>query len=222
MKNTRTLGILLSLTTMMTLASCGGETKLEKAYITFATSGDHVISFTKAYDGQAPEIDLEGVKTNSDAELHFSWGQKVEKEDGSTEEVALNGAPINAGSYILYFSVDKTSKFEARTVKKDYEITKVAFPASEFEITFAEDFPTEIHFTQTGSGRNAVRTAVEAEVTALKSKVTVKKGTATWKLGDDYDITVQVSSATNANCQISTQNYNNTTIKTMTAVQQTA
>jgi hypothetical protein len=29
MKNTRTLGVLLSLTTMMTLASCGGDAKLE-------------------------------------------------------------------------------------------------------------------------------------------------------------------------------------------------
>ncbi len=222
MKNTRTLGVLLSLTTMMTLASCGGDAKLEKAYITLATSGDHVISFTKTYDGQAPEIDLQGIKTNSDADLHVSWGQKVEKEDGSSEEVALNEAPINAGVYILYFSVEKTSKFEARTIKKDYEITKATFPASEFEITFAEDFPTEIHFTQSGSGRNVVRTAVAAEVTALKSKVTVKKGTATWKLGDDYDIAVAVSSATAANVQIVTQNYNNANIKAMTAVQQTA
>ncbi len=210
MKNTRTLSILLSLATMMTLASCGGEAQLEKAYITFVTAGDSPAVFEKAYDGKAAEFDLKGVKTNSDGQLSLEWYAFETNEAGEEVEKKLEAGPVNAGSYQIVVSVPETKKFAARTVKHDYTITKVELPESWY--SKGAEFPTVIHYTESGSGSRVSRNAVAADVNLAKENIIIKRngeGEAL-ELGTDYNVSVSIASATVATVQVTMlleQNY---------------
>jgi len=222
MKNTRTLSILLSLATMMTLASCGGEAQLEKAYISFVTAGDNPAVFEKTYDGKAAEFALSGVKTNSDGQLSLDWYTFETGEDGEEVEKKLEAAPVNVGEYQIVISVPETKKYTARTVKHDYVITKAELPES--WVTRGDAFPTVIHYTESGSGSRVRRTAVTDDVNAAKENIIIKRngeGEAL-VLGTDYNVTVTVASATAANVQVqmlTEQNYSGVTF-TVTAEKQ--
>ena len=70
---TRTLKFLFTAAMAMTLASCGGEAKLEKTYITFITVGEKAAVFEKEYDGEKANFPLDSCKTNSDGQLALKW-----------------------------------------------------------------------------------------------------------------------------------------------------
>jgi len=200
MKNTRTLRFLFSAAMAMTLVSCGGQAQLEKAYITFVTTGENAAVFEKVYDGSAATFDLNGVKTNSDGQLSLEWYTFETGEEGEQVEKKLETGPINAGTYQIVISVPKTNKFEARSVKHSFEITKAALPQS--YVTMSESFPEVIYYTQTGSGSRVTRTATADSVAAVKAAITVKDATSTWTADTDYTVAVSVTSATAARVTI--------------------
>ena len=215
MRHTRILTILLSAATMMTLASCGGEAKLEKAYISFVTTGDDAAVFEKVYDGKAAEFDLKGVKTNSDGQLSVTWYAFETVEEKEVEK-KLDAAPVNVGKYQIVVSTPKTSKFEERTVKHDYEITKAEMPES--WLIKGADFPTVIHYTESGSGSRIQRKTIATEVQTVKANITIKKSAdaAALVLGTDYKVNVSITSATEASVQIqlvTEANYSGYTLK---------
>jgi len=208
---TRTLKFLFTAAMAMTLASCGGETKLEKTYITFITVGEKAAVFEKNYDGQKATFSLESVKTNSDAQLALKWYSFSTGEDGQETKTALEDGPIDAGRYLIEISAAETKKFTARTVESEFQIKAAALPES--WVTKAADFPEKLGFTKSGSGRNVRRTADADQVAALKTKITVKDDqNKTWVLDTDYSITVTVSSDTVARVAVNSltnKNYTN-------------
>ena len=210
MKNNRILGILFSAAMTMTLVSCGGDAKLEKAYISFVTAGENIAVFEKVYDGKAAEFDLKGVKTNSDGELSLTWYAFETVKEGEEEkqvEKKLDAAPVDGGSYQIAVSVPKTKKFDERTVKHDFTITKAPLP--ETAVTRKSEFPSVIHYTETGSGSRITRRAVEADVTLAKANVEVKMGNKTLVADTDYSVTVSIADATKANVAINLINNSN-------------
>lgn len=197
---TRTLKFLFTAAMAMTLASCGGEAKLEKTYITFITVGEKAAVFEKEYDGEKANFSLDSCKTNSDGQLVLKWYSISTNEQNEEVKTALEDAPINAGKYMIEVSVETTKKFEARTVHEYFEIKKAAIPES--WVTKAADFPAKILYTESGSGRRVTRTATPESVQAVKDNVVVKKGETTWVLDEDYSVAVAVANATSANITI--------------------
>lgn len=200
MKKFGLITTLLTVASAMTLVSCGGSSAKEKAFVSFLIYGDNAAVFTKTYDGQPAEMPMESINTNSDGEVKITWEQEVENEEHETVVQELESAPVNAGTYLIKVSVAETAKYAAALTSHDYTIAKAPLPES--FVTFAADFPESVHFTKTGSGRNVRRTAVEADVAAIKEKITVNDGSSAWVIDTDYTVTVNVSSDTAASVVI--------------------